>query len=161
MILDWQNLEGEELTGAWAELEKWVWWLRSTYSASREAVPDCWPAHPDLVQELTAMAVWWEEIYDPLANDVPDPNGKASPDVSEESNGRSAVAWHEALNHASQRWRTNAKCSTSECILDKHNPELVLEWRRRHARTLTKLRESSVCTSPLLGETNKLEGAAS
>ena len=159
MILDWQKLQGEELTSAWEALEEWVWWLRSTYPASREAIPDCWPAHPDLVQELTALNVWREEIYDPLANEVPDPEAKAPADVSEESNGRSAVAWHEALNHAVQRWRAGAKCSITECVLDKQNPELVLEWRKRHARTLNKMEQSAQTKARLLGDSSQPVGA--
>ena len=155
MLVDWQKLQREELTAAWEELEEWVWWLRSTYPSSREAIPDCWPAHPDLVQELTALGAWWEEIYDPLADEIPDPEGKQPAVESEESNGRSAVAWHEALDHAVQRWRANSKCSMTECALDKQNAELVIEWRRRHATTRRKLERSLEGKAPLLDQTQR------
>jgi hypothetical protein len=155
MLVDWQKLQGEELTAARDELEEWVWWLRSTYPSSREAIPDCWPAHPDLVQELTALGAWWEDIYDPAAGQVPDPDGKQPAVESEESNGRSAVSWHEALDHAVQRWRANSKCSMTECNLDKQNAELVIEWRRRRATTRRKLERSSEDKSPLLDESRR------
>jgi len=160
MILGWQKLDGKELTSAWEALEEWVWWLRSTYPASREAIPDCWPAHPDLVQELTALNVWREEIYDPLAHEVPDPEGKQPAVESEESNGRSAVSWHEALDHAIQRWRASSKCSMTECALEKQNADLVIEWRRRRANTLRKLRRSSEGKASLLDESRRQIDAA-
>ncbi len=152
MILDWQNLKGQELTDAWESLEEWVWWLRSTYPSSREALPDCWPAHADLVGELTALCVWHEEIYEPLADEVPDPDGKAPADASAEANGRQAVSWHEALTRAVQRWRTSTKCSTTECTLDKQNPDLLVEWRRRRARSLKKVEETARQRPRLLGD---------
>lgn len=74
MILNWQKLKGEERDSAWEALEEWVWWLRSTYLEARETVVDCWPAHADLVQELTAVYVWWEDMYEPLSDEVPDPD---------------------------------------------------------------------------------------
>jgi hypothetical protein len=153
MFVDWQKLRGQELTAAWEELEEWVWWLRSTYPSSREAVPDCWPAHADLVHELTAFAAWWVEIYDPAATEVPDPEGKQPAVESEESNGRSAVAWHEALDHAVQRWRMSGKCSPSDCVLDRQNADVVADWRQRHARTRAVLRRAVAGAPATLGET--------
>lgn len=152
MILGWQKLEGEELASAWEALEEWVWWLRSTYPSTRETIVDCWPAHPDLVQELTALCVWWEEINDPLADEVPDPDADTKTSgVSEEATGRSAVAWHEALHHAVQRWKITSKCSPDACVLESQNADLVAEWRKRHARTRRLIDEVSRPT-PLLGD---------
>ncbi|MHB8509779.1 MAG: hypothetical protein ACYDGR_14225 [Candidatus Dormibacteria bacterium] len=160
MLLNWKDYNEDERTDAWEELEKWVWWLRSTYPSSREALPDCWPAHPDLVQELTALCVWHEEIYEPLANEVPDPEAKEPAEASAETMGQRAVDWHEALARAVQRWRTSTRCSTSECVLDKPNPDLLVEWRRRRARTLRKVETAARSGPGLLGdETSPVDAA--
>ncbi len=152
MILGWQKLQGDELSAAWEALEEWVWWLRSTYASTREAIVDCWPAHPDLVEELTAICVWWEEIHEAFADEVPDPDGDgAGSPVSEEATGRSAVAWHEALHHAVQRWKITSKCLPDACLLEKENSDLVTEWRKRRARTQATLAEASRTRGALLG----------
>lgn len=149
MILGWQDLDGQELVAAWGEVETWVWWLRSTYPAAREAVVDCWPRHPDLINELTALLVWWEEIHEPDAAAVPAAGKPAA--GSDDHPGRSAVSWHEALNHAVQRFRVSTRCSRSECELDKQIGDLAGDWRSRHARTLGAIDDVRGHRAPLLG----------
>jgi hypothetical protein len=159
MILGWQKLQGEELSSAWTALEEWVWWLRSTYPSTREAIVDCWPAHSDMVNELTALCVWWEEINDTLVDEVADPDADDRAAVSEEATGRSAVAWHEALHHAVQRWKVTSKCSAAECVTEKRNEDLAADWRKRHARTRRLVAQNDGATA-LLGDPPPAENAA-
>lgn len=88
-------------------------------------------------------------------DEVPDldADGKTAA-VSEEATGRSAVAWHEALHHAVQRWKITSKCSPGECVMENHNGDLVAEWRKRHARTRRLITDASRNHRALLGETS-------
>ena len=45
------------------ELSLWVGWLRSRYPLARK-VPPCWPEHPELVEELTALWLAWQYAYE-------------------------------------------------------------------------------------------------
>jgi hypothetical protein len=153
MILEWQKFKGEERDAAFERLEEWVWWLRSTYPEAREAVVDCWPAHANLVNDLTALCVWWGEIYNPRAEEVPDPDDDSLPlDVSADPKGRIAVMWHGELQNAVKRWRANSKCTPSECVLDRQNGDLVADWRKRHARTRSYLDKAKAVRPAELGE---------
>jgi len=153
VIITWQNLKGDERDSAWESLEEWVWWLRSTYPEAREAIVDCWPVHPNFVNELTALCVWWGEMHKPGADEVPDPDGDPVPlDVSGDPLGRPAVMWHAELQNAVKRWRANSKCTPSECVLDRQNGDLVADWRKRHARTRSFLDKAKGAVPAQLGD---------
>jgi hypothetical protein len=159
VILNWKTLNERERESAWDALEEWVWWLRSTYPEAREAIVDCWPAHADMVRELTALYVWWEDVYEPLLDEVPDPDAqKPPPDTREEASGRSAVAWHEALHHAVQRWRISSKCSPTECLMDRQTADLTVEWQKRHTRTMALINAIGSFEPSLLGDPGERSG---
>jgi hypothetical protein len=74
---------------AWQDLVDWVIWLHDRYELSVEhRLPDCWPEHPGLVEELTALKAWRAEIYTAPAPGAPEP-----------ANGGQARAWHGELRN--------------------------------------------------------------
>ena len=50
---------GERLQNALAD---WVAWIRHRYPLTRR-IPDCWPEHPEVVEELTALWLAWQAAY--------------------------------------------------------------------------------------------------
>jgi hypothetical protein len=73
----------------WEDLVDWVIWLHDRYELSVEhRLPDCWPHHPGLVEELTALKAWRAEIYTTPA-----------PGTPQAANGGQARAWHGELRN--------------------------------------------------------------
>jgi hypothetical protein len=61
---EWHDMTPGEQVAAWASLRAWVTWLHDRYELSVEdRLPRCWPSHPGLVEELSALKAWREEIY--------------------------------------------------------------------------------------------------
>jgi len=74
LLADWDRLAGPDREHAWASLVEWVSWLHDRYELSaEERLPHCWAAHPGLVEELTALRAWREEIWT-----SPRPSGQAA-----------------------------------------------------------------------------------
>jgi hypothetical protein len=93
---------GRELGGS--ELAEWVAWLTERYELGI-ALPECWPLHGALVEELAALHTGWV-----AANRTGD---------------RAAWAqWHDlfarALDRFEGRWRT--------CIDGTHRPSVAPAW---------------------------------
>jgi hypothetical protein len=58
----WADLTPVDAAATWTALARWVGWLRSRYPLARQ-VPRCWWRHPELVEELTALWLAWQEAY--------------------------------------------------------------------------------------------------
>jgi hypothetical protein len=58
----WQLLDARAAETVWRRLADWVGWLRGRYPLARQ-VPACWWRHPELVEELTALWLAWQEAY--------------------------------------------------------------------------------------------------
>lgn len=58
----WRTLTGDARADLWAELRDWIGWFNDRYGAAGErvAIPPCWPQHPLVVEELTALMVAWQ-----------------------------------------------------------------------------------------------------
>lgn len=82
----WRDLDRDAARELWAWLIAWTQWLVDRYGLAQD-LGSCWPAHPALVEELTALAVSWHHAY----------SRKADPDAP--------VRWHEALHRARHRWQ--------------------------------------------------------
>jgi hypothetical protein len=91
MILTWEAATDTELRELWKELGEWVQWAARVYPRLRSALRPCWPHHPEVIRELNAYAVWWQEVY------AAEQNGQGV------SRGRGAVWWHEQLPALCQR----------------------------------------------------------
>jgi hypothetical protein len=94
-IVEDRHLDPAARALAWQDLVDWVIWMHDTYELSaEERLPECWPAHPGLVAELTALKAWRTEIYQPPS----EATGRASTWPTS-GNGGPARAWHTELRN--------------------------------------------------------------
>lgn len=64
----WRGIDDETAAQLWRDLSEWVAWLRGRYPIA-EQLPTCWPRHPELIEELTALRAFWNAGYlDPAAH---------------------------------------------------------------------------------------------
>ncbi|WP_374539577.1 hypothetical protein [Micromonospora aurantiaca (nom. illeg.)] len=96
----WRDLHRDDARELWAWLIAWTRWLSDRYGLAQD-LGACWPAHPALVEELTALAVSWHHAY----------SAKADPDAP--------LRWHEALHRARTRWQ---QWDTTRCRHGQHTP---------------------------------------
>ncbi|WP_434740758.1 hypothetical protein [Micromonospora sp. SH-82] len=96
----WRELDGDAARELWEWLTTWLRWLADRYGLAQDLGP-CWPAHPALVEELTALCVSWHHAY----------SGAGDPDAS--------IRWHEALHRARHRWQ---QWDTTRCRHGHHTP---------------------------------------
>jgi hypothetical protein len=59
----WRTLGQHGTTELWTQLTDWIDWIRSRYPLARK-VPSCWAEHPELVEELTALWLAWQQAYE-------------------------------------------------------------------------------------------------
>ncbi|WP_310962470.1 hypothetical protein [Nocardioides terrisoli] len=64
----WRNLGPKGRDELWRQLTDWVGWLRARYPLAR-TIPTCWAEHPEVVEELTALWLAWQQAYED--NDPP------------------------------------------------------------------------------------------
>ncbi|SBT40676.1 hypothetical protein GA0070621_1026 [Micromonospora narathiwatensis] len=96
----WRDLHRDDTRELWAWLIAWTRWLSDRYGLA-QYLGACWPAHPALVEELTALAVSWHHAY----------SANADPDAP--------LRWHEALHRACSRWQ---QWDTTRCRHGQHIP---------------------------------------
>lgn len=94
----WDRLDRPTASTVWAWLINRVQWLVERYSLQEDLGP-CWPQHPALVEELTALCLSWHNAYDGVNRDAP-------------------LRWHEALDRARRRWRDWDR--QTKCRLGRH-----------------------------------------
>jgi hypothetical protein len=104
-----------QFTLAWEQLRDWTAWLIHRYRLVLEdRLPNCWPLHPELIEELWALRAWRMEAYGP------------------QGAGQSAVYWHQALvtflSHVSTWW-------AGGCRAGHASPETALSPEQIHAWT--------------------------
>lgn len=79
-LTEWHAMSEPEYVLAWEQLREWATWLIGRYRLMLEdRLPECWPQHPELIEELWALRAWRSEAY------------------GQEGSGQSAVYWHQAL----------------------------------------------------------------
>lgn len=115
-LLEWHAMAEPEYTLAWEQLRDWTAWLVGRYRLVLEdRLPDCWPQHPELIEELWALRAWRSEAYGP------------------EGAGQSAVYWHQALvaflGHVSIWWAGGCRAGHASLNTDL-SPERVRGWAR-------------------------------
>jgi hypothetical protein len=60
----WPDLDPTDATAAWGHLGAWVCdALLSRHPTYQRALRPCWRAHPDVVDELTALRLLWLDAY--------------------------------------------------------------------------------------------------
>jgi hypothetical protein len=58
----WRDLGPKATEELWSQLTEWVGWLRSRYPLAKR-IPPCWGEHPEIVEELTALWLAWQDAY--------------------------------------------------------------------------------------------------
>lgn len=58
---EWDVLDDELAAARWRAFEDWVQWLIWRFEMNAKAIPDCWPRHPPVVEELTALWQAWDK----------------------------------------------------------------------------------------------------
>lgn len=59
----WAVLTPDQTAVELAKLALWVDWLRDRYHLDHRTIPDCWPQHSDLIEELSALRTAWQAAY--------------------------------------------------------------------------------------------------
>src|ERR1700722_11305534 len=78
---EWHDMTPGEQAATWAVLRAWVTWLYDRYELSVEdRLPRCWADPRGLVEQLSALRAWREEIY-----------------TSGQPSGQAARYWHAEL----------------------------------------------------------------
>ena len=114
---EWHDKTPGEQAAAWAELRAWVAWLYDRYELSVEdRLPRCWARHSGLVEELSALKAWREEIYS-----GPQPSGQA------------ARYWHaelrQVLHAATSQYALGCRTGHRGNVrLAAEDPALLREW---------------------------------
>jgi hypothetical protein len=123
-LVEWHDMTPGEETAAWAELRAWVAWLHDRYELSVEdRLPRCWPRHPGLIEELSALKAWREEIYR---------GGQQS--------GQAARYWHaelrQVLHAAATQYALGCRTGHRGAVrLSVDDPALLADWAAAHPLT--------------------------
>jgi hypothetical protein len=106
--LDWTALDAAEAAAAWTALAHWVRWLANRYEVDVREIPPCWPLHPPLVEELSALRTAHRAAFTPDGH----PSGP--------------LDWHHSL--ASVRARLRDYVARTGCRLDTHRSGSTPTW---------------------------------
>lgn len=93
--VDWTVLSDEEAAAELDLLDDWVEWLVWRYRLDPRTVPECWPQHGSLIEELSALRTGWVQAYASIAP------------------GTAPLDWHQSFDHARQRltdWVARTGC---------------------------------------------------
>ena len=110
--LRWRDLHRQAAAETWAWLIDWVGWFVDRYQVAEE-IPACWPQHPPLVEELTALAAAWHSCYDDNAH----PDGP--------------LLWHERLARSRDRlrgWDDYTRCRNGTHTTRPHDLTWPDSW---------------------------------
>src|SRR3954468_14353609 len=119
--MDWRHVPSPEAVEAWAELRKWVEWLKDRYVLEHRVVPPCWYLHGALVDLLTALRDHHEYAF-----------GELQPATA-------AAEWHRVFRDLEPRLRDWA--SRTGCTRDQHRPDVTVGWPDDAARWKTHVVE--------------------
>ena len=95
----WINLTDDEVYEELLRMHDFVQWLTTRYHLDARVVPDCWPDHGELVEELSALFGGWCTAF------------------SDASTGSHTLAWHADFATARQRltdWTARTGCRSNE-----------------------------------------------
>lgn len=128
-LVEWHSMAPAERRDAWRGLVDWVAWLHDRYELSKETrLPECWPQHPGIIEELWALKAWRGTIY---TTQTGDRSGDTGPGQGVE---QAARYWHnelrQVLTAVSQVYAP--RCLSGHkpaALLSAVNPDLLAQWR--------------------------------
>jgi hypothetical protein len=124
----WDTLDRHQASTIWIWLITWVTHLVGRYQLDEE-IPACWPQHPPLVEELTALASAWQASY--------------TPDATAEA----PLRWHESL--ARTRARLREWDDATRCRHGTHHPHHIEQpWPPSWRDTALDTALADVATRP-------------
>jgi hypothetical protein len=106
--LDWTALDAAEATATWTALAHWVRWLADRYEVDVREIPPCWPLHPPLVEELSALRTAHRAAFTPDGH----PSGP--------------LDWHHSLSGC--RGRLRDYVARTGCRHDTHRTGSTPTW---------------------------------
>ncbi|GAB3589333.1 hypothetical protein GCM10027446_01390 [Angustibacter peucedani] len=59
---NWRRMPDDAARAAMSALREWVGWLRHRYPVA-QMLPPCWPRHPELIEELSALHWAWRAAF--------------------------------------------------------------------------------------------------
>lgn len=119
-LREWHAMGRAERASAWDELVLWTSWLFDRYGLGNDwRLPDCWPQHPGIVEELWLLKTWREEIYDG-ASEIP--------------LNQQAAAWHAHL----QAFTNSVKTFYAPGCRSGHKAPSEIAWNGRLQEEWTK-----------------------
>jgi hypothetical protein len=127
-LLEWHAMTDQQRTAAWSGLVEWVAWLHDRYELSIQSrLPECWPQHPGIIEELWALKVWREALYTTDAESGV-LNGAAAGGLAQH-----ARYWHTDLrNLFSQLGFYAERCAAEHGggrrLSDRSNTDLKAQW---------------------------------
>jgi hypothetical protein len=95
-VVNWRQLDAATERSELNRLGEWVTWLNARYCLDYKVIPECWPLHGPLVEELSALRSFWEGCYQ-------DDSAPSDP-----------VSFHRELDAATRRlreWNSRSGCS--------------------------------------------------
>ena len=99
MPVDWTVLSDEEAAAELDLLADWVQWVTWRYRLDPRTVPECWPQHGALIEELSALRTAWVQAYASTAA------------------GTAPLDWQQSFAHARHRladWVAREGCRPGE-----------------------------------------------
>ena len=60
---NWREIGPRAEEELWSQLSDWVAWIRCRYPLAKR-IPPCWAKHPEVVEELTALWLAWQQAYE-------------------------------------------------------------------------------------------------
>src|SRR3954452_24238150 len=60
---NWRSIGPRAEQELWSQLTAWVAWVRHRYPLAKR-IPPCWTHHTEVVEELTALWLAWQQAYE-------------------------------------------------------------------------------------------------
>ncbi|WP_027863065.1 hypothetical protein [Marmoricola sp. URHB0036] len=60
---NWRGIGPRAEEELWSQLTAWVAWIRHRYPLAKR-IPPCWAKHTEVVEELTALWLAWQQAYE-------------------------------------------------------------------------------------------------
>jgi hypothetical protein len=124
-LLEWHAMSPGQQRSNWTGLVEWVAWLHDRYELANDSrLPDCWPQHPGLIEELWSLKCWREALY------TTDAETGVTHGVDAGGLAQHARYWHTDL----RTFFTQTKFYTRRCRAAHKDPEPLTAHRNQELK---------------------------